>query len=199
MYRARRNRLAAIAAMLTSLLVISCSGVKQVKNEPGSGYVFVDDAEQGQPFMSSNADGAWSVMVSVDAGNEAVNGTVTFTGPAEKTRKMGMCLVQRFDANPGGAICDSVDDCAAAPALLSSGGARYCVPEEIGGPSYCHYRPGPPGEYCAGSPALALAEISPGTYRVTVAASSGTQWLAMACFEACVHLPHAISRAATVR
>ena len=112
---------------------------------------------------------------------------------------MGMCLVQRFGSSAEGVACDTEDDCNSAPHELPTGGSRYCVAPTGGGHKYCHYRPGERTSYCAGSPALDGAEIAPGTYAIDAAASRGTQWLSLACFNACADLPPAISEPATVR
>jgi hypothetical protein len=111
---------------------------------------------------------------------------------------MGMCLLQRYESFSNGISCDTVDDCSSAPADLAPGGSRYCVASNNAGTKYCHYRPGPREDYCAGSPALGLVKIPAGSYRIDIPATPGTQWRALACFNVCANIPPSISETATV-
>ena len=144
-------------------------------------------------------DGEWSVSVSAVAAAGKVAGVATFVGPAGKTRRMGMCLVQHYLSATGGVACHTPDDCQAISASLPPGAHLYCLGSALDGPSHCHFRPGTPQTYCAGSPAQGLSPIAPGTYRVEAAAVAGSEWRAMACFEGCAALPPAASPAVTVR
>jgi hypothetical protein len=156
--------------------------------------------EPGQTSIASaNIDGIWTMKASMRGGAGTASGLVEFSGPAGKTRQMGMCIVRRHQSDTGSVPCDTVDDCASAPAVLPEGGRRYCLAPASRGAKFCHYRPGQPEQNCAGSPALDFARIPPGAYRVDRAAAPGSQWLTLACFNVCVALPPAISESATVR
>ena len=143
-------------------------------------------------------DGQWSVFVTASAAKGSVTGVATFDGPAGQTRRMGICLVRRHVSAAGGAACLTADDCDSLSSSLPPGAHLYCLrpaPPEAG---HCHYRPGPPQAFCAGSPAQALSPIPPGTYRVEVMAPAGSEWRATACFEGCSALPPATSADVTV-
>jgi hypothetical protein len=140
-------------------------------------------------------DGEWSVVVSAVPGAGTVTGIARFDGPSRQTRRMGICLVQRYPAPDGGSACTAPADCDSAS--LPAGAHSYCLGSSPEGA--CHFRPGGPQTYCAGSPALGLSAIAPGTYEVEVAAPAGSEWRAVACFEGCVALPPVASPAVTVR
>ena len=159
----------------------------------------LDGADAQQVVTSSNADGVWTATASASAGEGVVRGVVTFTGPAGKARRMGMCLVQRYGSDQEGVACMTDKHCSSAPAVLPSGEFRYCVAPDASSAKYCHYRPGPPARYCVGAPALGGARIAPGSYRIEVPAPRGSQWLALACFEGCEVAPPSISGPAMVR
>ena len=144
-------------------------------------------------------DGEWSVSAAAIAGAGKVTGMATFEGPAGQTRRMGMCLVQRYTSPEGAVACSTLADCDPVSAALPPGSHLYCVRSKFDGSSYCHFRPDRPEAYCAGSPALELSPVAPGTYRVEVAAPAGSEWHAMACFEGCAALPPVASPAVTVR
>jgi hypothetical protein len=110
-----------------------------------------------------------------------------------------MCLVQRYVSDGEAVTCDTTDDCNSAPFALPAGGSRYCVAPNNSGTKFCHYRPGNRADYCAGSPALELAPVRADSYRIDIAAPQGSQWLALACFNACADLPPSISGSVTVR
>ena len=148
---------------------------------------------------SANVDGIWVARASTLAKNRSVRGLITFTGPAGNTRQMGMCLVQRFGSGSGSVACETEDDCESAPRLLPPGGSRYCLAPNGDSGRSCYFLPGERSRYCAGSPALDHAKIAPGSYSVDAAAAPGTQWLSIACFNACAHLPPAISEPVTVQ
>lgn len=158
-----------------------------------------DDAEWKSATTSANIDGIWSAKTTAIAAEKTVSGLVTFTGPPGKTRQMGMCLAQRYESGADAVACNTVDDCKTAPSMLPDGGSRYCVAPNRTGQKYCHFRPGSRADYCAASPALDLAPVAPGAYRIDHAAAPGTQWLTMACFNICVAIPPAISDQVTVR
>jgi len=149
------------------------------------------------PASERMRDGEWSVVVSAVAGPGTVSGIATFDGPADETRRMGVCLVQRYTRPDGSVACNAPADCEAISAFLPAGAHLYCVGSTPEGA--CHFRPGTPRTYCAGTPALALSAVGPGTYRVEAAADAGSEWRAIACFEGCVALPPAASPAVTVR
>jgi hypothetical protein len=158
-----------------------------------------DRLDARQPVTSSNDDGIWTALTSAAGGKGSVSGRVAFTGPAGKTRGMGMCLLQQYRSPEGQVACNTADDCDAAPAVVPAGGHRYCLAPNNNGPRTCHVRPGDRETYCIGSPALGLARIEPGTYSLDVAAPAGTQWVAIACFEGCAETAPSISATATVR
>jgi hypothetical protein len=161
--------------------------------------VSISERFETRTVTSANIDGIWTATANTIAGDGMVSGLVTFTGPADKTRAMGACLVRQFESATGGAPCDTVDDCNSAPAEIPSGSNRYCVPSNNSGRNYCHYRPGPRSDYCVGSPALNYASIEPGNYRIDIAASPESKWRALACFNACANSPPAISEIAIVQ
>lgn len=142
-------------------------------------------------------DGEWSVVVSVLPGAGTVTGIATFDGPSGQTRRMGICLVQRYTSPDGGIACNAPADCDSISTSLPAGARPYCL--DASPQSACHFRPGGPQTYCAGSPALGLSAIAPGTYQVEVAAPAGSEWRAVACFEGCVALPPVVSPTVTVR
>lgn len=176
-----------------------CQATEPVEAPDKDAPVNSDHLDTRSTVTSANIDGIWVATASVIAKDNGVRGLVAFMGPPGKTRRMGMCLVQRFGSSAEGVACDTEDDCNSAPHELPTGGSRYCVAPTGGGHRYCHYRPGERTSYCAGSPALDGAEIAPGTYAIDAAASRGSQWLSLACFNACADLPPAISEPATVR
>lgn len=144
-----------------------------------------------QLVTSVNADGTWTgnaatpvVSAGTSNSNDRVQGSATFTGPTGATRKLGVCLLQF-----AGGLCNSVSDCSNSPAVLPTGGARYCTGQNGGAQKHCYFRPGSQSAYCAGSPALGGAAVAPGTYttpQIVVAnTSSGSVWLSYGCFEGC--------------
>ena len=147
---------------------------------------------------STNADGDWTANPQVTAAAGSVTGSVTFTGPRNATRMMGMCLARRAEIDSEPVACETGSDCDAAPPDLPSGGSRYCAAPQGGGPQLCHYRPGGVSDYCVGSARFSRMPVAPGVYELTVAAPAGSHWLAMACFEACARTPHAVSKTAVV-
>lgn len=159
----------------------------------------LDPVNAYSEIASANIDGIWTAKASAIGGDKTISGLVKFTGPAGKTRQMGMCLVQRHGSEADAVACDTVDDCGSAPAELPAGGSRYCLAPTGTGQKFCHYRPGQSEDYCAASPALDLAPVAPGFYRVDAAAAPGTQWHAIACFNICVAIPRTMSEPATVR
>ena len=176
-----------------------CQATEAVVAGDENAWSIFDLAGGRSSMVSANIDGIWTAEVSAVAGNGTVSGVVRFTGPAGKTRQMGMCLIQRHGSDADVTVCETVDDCGAAPKALPAGGSRYCIAAEPGGEKYCHYRPGEAKDYCAASPALDRERVAPGTYRIDSAAAAGTQWLASACFNACEALPPAHSQSVTVR
>lgn len=150
-------------------------------------------------LVSENADGTWSAELSATAGEGMVSAFVHFTGPADKTRRMGMCLVQQYGAAPDGVTCSNGEDCGGAPVTLPPGGARYCVAPQDGATRSCHFRPGPGATYCVGTPAIGFAPIAPGEHRLDIEAPAGTWWLALVCFEGCAEIPPLTSATLTVR
>jgi TolB-like protein/DNA-binding winged helix-turn-helix (wHTH) protein/Tfp pilus assembly protein PilF len=158
-----------------------------------------DNIDSPQTVSSANIDGIWTATATTIGGDGTISGLVDFTGPRDKTRQMGMCLLQRYGALSNGVSCDTERDCISAPENLEPGGTRYCIASENGHMKYCHYRPGAREEYCVGSPALKKEKIVPGSYRIDIPAAPGTQWRASACFNRCIDLPPSISETATVR
>lgn len=161
--------------------------------------VATDDGslEPQATLTSVNADGTWTatpnVPTIVSSGN--LKASAAFTGPANKTRKMGVCSLRR--AQPTGKaykICTSVADCFDAPTTLPTGGARYCALPDGETQSQCYYREGPQQGWCAGSPALGGTAVAPGTYETPVQSTS--YWhVSYACFEGCTATDPAVSSA----
>ena len=143
--------------------------------------------------------GEWTAAPAVIGGQGTITGLVTFTGPPGQMRQMGMCLVQRYGPDSSSVLCETIDDCDTAPIDLPAGASRYCVAPGNAGPKYCYFRPGRMADYCTASPALDRIRVAPGTYRVERPAVSGSQWLALSCFEACIASPMIVSESATVR
>ena len=165
-----------------------------------------DDRATGAPdaaprltLASENPDGAWVAELSASAGEGTVSASVNFSGPADKTRRMGMCLVQQHGSPAGAVTCGTPEDCGSAPENLDPGGARYCVASHGSSTRTCHFRPGPGDAYCVGTPAIGFVPIAPGDHRLDIKAPAGTQWLALVCFEGCAEIPPLTSPALSVR
>ena len=158
----------------------------------------VPEAARRMALTSENEDGAWTAELSATARDGTVSAVVFFTGPANKTRRMGMCLAQQYDA-AAGVTCSTGEDCGSAPETLHAGGARYCIAPQDSTTRTCHLRPGAAETYCVGSPAVGYAAIAPGAYRLDITPPAGTQWLAFACFEGCTEIPPLTSQTLTVR
>jgi hypothetical protein len=157
------------------------------------------DAAPRMTLASDNEHGTWTAELSASAEKGAVSALVSLSGPAGKTRRMGLCLVQQYGSLVGGVPCSTRDDCDNAPEALPAGGARYCVAPRHSATRICHFRPGAAKTYCAGSPAIGFAAIAPGAHRLEITAPAGTRWLAMVCFEGCARIPPLASPTLTVR
>lgn len=183
-----------------SLVAGHCSVAESAETGGDDTTAAPANPETDARLTSANIDGIWSAKSSITATRAAVSGVVTFTGPPDKTRQMGMCLVQRYVSDARAVACDTADDCDSAPRELPEGGSRYCVAPGGVGRKFCYYRPGPRPPYCAASPAAPdLPRVPPGEYRVNGAAAEGTEWLTLSCFNACAELPPLISDPAVVR
>ena len=182
-----------------ALVAGRCQDAEPDEAADAGAALVIDKVDGRSAIASANIDGIWTAKSLAIAGNGTVRGLVTFTGPAGKTRQMGMCLVQRYEPNKEAIGCSDVNDCNSAPRLLPAGGSRYCVATGGMGQKYCYYRPGPRESYCAASPAMDLTRVAPGTYRIDSAAAPETHWLALTCFNMCAAIPPAISEQATVR
>jgi TolB-like protein/DNA-binding winged helix-turn-helix (wHTH) protein/Flp pilus assembly protein TadD len=182
-----------------ALVAGRCQAAEPVEAADERVSLILDHVDARLTVASANIDGIWTATASAIAGENAVSGLVIFTGPVGKTRQMGMCLVQRYASDANSVACDTVDECSSTPQVLPAGGSRYCVAPNNSGAKYCHYRPGEKAEYCVGSPTLDLAPTAADSYRIDIAAAPGTQWLSLACFNACAEIPPAISELATVR
>jgi hypothetical protein len=164
-------------------VLVACAAGEAVDSEaPG---LDPNGLEESQVITSVNADGTWTAnaLTPVKPGYE-VSAVATFTGPPGKTRRMGVCALLRGSAGAG-TTCNTVADCSGAPALLPAGGFRYCVAPNGTGTKKCFYRPGPPAQYCTGTPAMAgNPPIAPGTFYTPSTSYTGL-WISYACFEGC--------------
>ena len=157
------------------------------------------DAAPPAVLTSENGDGAWTAELSAAAGEGTVSAVVKFTGPADKTRRMGMCLVQQHESAAGGVACSTREDCVGVPETLPAGGASYCLAPQYDATRTCHFRPGPGEAFCVGTPAIGFAPIAPGDHRLDMKAPAGTRWLALVCFEGCAEIPPLTSPTLIVR
>lgn len=189
-----------VLPMACCVLVLgtACQGPANPPDGDGQ-LAAIPDAAPRMTLASDNEHGTWTAELSATAGKGTVSALVSFTGPAEKTRKMGLCLVQRYSSPMDGVPCSTRDDCDSAPAALSAGGARYCVAPRHSATRICHFRPGAAETYCAGSPAVGFTAIAPGAHRLDITAPAGTRWLALVCFEGCAEIPPLASPTLTVR
>lgn len=141
--------------------------------------------EAQQILYSTNADGTWSANATgTDADSTANRAHATFTGPAGKTRRMGVCLLKKYGGF-NGTPCTTTAQCGAAPTTLPAGGFRYCAAPQNTGQKYCFFRPGPPTTYCAGTPAQNLQPVSPGAKSTPIVVSGKGMFVSYACFEGC--------------
>jgi hypothetical protein len=177
----------AISMLLVSVPLFACA-VENADAEPPE----VSDSEGVGPrqiITSINADGVWTASAQRPTiiASYVVEGSAVFAGPAGKTRRMGVCLLNRASGDPGSAwkACTTVADCASYPAVLPPGGFRYCSGENGGATKKCYYRSGPPAAYCAGTPANGGVEVAPGTYTTPQISSVGFV-ISYACFEGCL-------------
>jgi hypothetical protein len=176
-------------ATLSSVALMACASVtptaeEAVDVEP----VGVDEA---QLIYNTNVDGTWSadaLTPSVGAGETLAR--ATFGGPSNKTRRMGVCLLERYkepSAPFASMPCNTTADCTFAPFSLPSGGFRYCTSPNNSGQKYCYFRPGPATTFCAGTPQDNQFH-PPGNYITWGAAPvqrPAAQYISYACFEGC--------------
>jgi hypothetical protein len=143
--------------------------------------------ETRQVITSVNADGTWTADATGTSGDpDNLYASATFTGPAGKTRRMGSCLLKKYqNASSTPTACTTVADCNSAPSSLPTGGFRYCTNPNGSGTKYCYYRPGTAVSKCVGTPANGGTPIAPGTYQTPGWHGTGT-FLSYACFEGCV-------------
>jgi hypothetical protein len=188
-----------------TILAPACSAA--APTETDSPDVDVDVLESEGIVTSTNADGTWTADAyrpfhQTIVQGQALVGGAKFTGPAGKTRRMGVCLLT-FNANGYGALtpCNDVAQCSSAPTLLPPGGYRYCVTDSgtSTGQKYCAYRPGTQRDYCAGTPANGGQPIPPDTLRLTAPEPpvNGSRWISYACFEGCTVTDPSSSSAGT--
>lgn len=168
-----------VLALLPIVSLFACAAPTTESEAP------TDDVDSLAPLAtitSVNADGSWTATALPTTGNKDDNyATATFTGPAGKTRKMGVCLLKKY---PSTATCESDADCVNRPTTLPSGGARYCTAAEGSVAKYCYYR-GSETTSCAGSPALGAIPVPPGTYSSPSTATGFGKFISYACFEGC--------------
>jgi hypothetical protein len=164
--------------------LVAMSGCASALSEDERAAAVTGAADEQQIIYNTNADGTWSADAQKPQFDEldfyTMRARGTFTGPAGKTRKMGVCLL-KHTTTP----CTTVADCSSSPATLPTGGFRYCTGAN-GGPKYCAFRPGTQGDLCGGSPGLGGVAVAPGYYESGWYFSSGNaQFLSYACFEGC--------------
>jgi hypothetical protein len=179
---------------LVGALAMGCSSQPDTTDDELAPASDLDDVSTLATITSVNADGTWTATANPPSVTSNPGGTAkgsgVFTGPAGKTRRMGVCLLRST-----GTSCNTVADCADAPANLPAGGFRYCTQAEGATGKRCYYRPGTQAGYCAGTPALGGVPVAPGTYTTPTASGAGGEpaFLSYACFEGCAVTDPAIS------
>jgi hypothetical protein len=162
--------------------------------EGDSALVADDDGlAPSQLIYNTNATGTWSASAyAEDMSGGLVQAYSNFTGPANQSRRFGVCaLRQHRPVNGSPVACNSTADCNSAPTSLPAGGFRYCTAPNGVGTKYCFFRPGPATTYCAGTPANGNVPINVGgSGAVTLSAyaenvPSESRWIGYACFEGC--------------
>lgn len=180
---------AAAALILSTALTSACAadGDLAGNGDDAAPSPAGDELDTLQKITSINADGTWTASAWTPYGDtSSAEIGATFTGPSGKTRKMGVCGLQRYGT---GVACSTVANCNNAPTTLPSGGARYCTAPNGTGQKYCYYRPGSATTYCAGSPALGGTAVAPGAYSKAglrfTANWQGATVISYGCFEGC--------------
>lgn len=181
-------------------LVAACGGTSDLDDVAPTADL--DGTDELGSVTNCNVDGCWtgSAIEPLYDGGMELRARAVFSGPADKTRRMGVCLLQRYGS---GVNCTQASDCANAPTTLPSGGSRYCAAVEGSTQKQCYYRPGTNVNYCAGSPALpcvstitgqactcgtsncAPPPVAPGEYTSPVRTVSAGTYISYACFESC--------------
>lgn len=170
-----------------ALTTVACSTETDDGVAPEAADVSLDGE---QLVTTTNADGTWTGNAYTfetygPLGRAVVNAAADFTGPAGKKRKMGLCLL-RMSSITCTATTQAQVDSQCASITLPTGGSRYCTAPNGSGTKKCAWREGPPSTYCAGSPALAGAAVSPGTYTAPGKGNKmSVPYISYACFEAC--------------
>lgn len=146
-----------------------------------------DDAELGTLAAKTGGTGWTGTASAFQNGSPAAYqffAIGSFAGPANTSRKMGVCAVQRYYA---GTTCSSVSDCSGL--TPPTGGANYCLAPDNAGTKYCYFR-GASASWCGGSPATGAAVTTDGSGNATVWAAAtvsqpGVHAAGYACFEGC--------------
>lgn len=193
------NKLISMVALGAFVMAAGCAS-QTGAGEVDPSLVDEDATEPQQLLTSTNADGTWTAdalapQVHDDGTMAYMSASANFTGPSGKTRRMGVCLLEKTTTT-----CNTVADCGSAPSYLPTGGFRYCTNLNGTGTKYCAVRNGPPTEYCAGTPALGGARVAPGTYQTAMLETGyGRPHLSYGCFEGCAATDPSSSSTAKVR
>lgn len=176
-----------LAVVGTLVVLAGCSAQESTADAP---VVAEDAIGEQQIIYSSNANGSWSANSHPPHGGYT-NGSSTliasadFTGPAGKTRRMGVCLLELTNRPCTGGTQAAVDS-QCGSLNVPPGGYRYCAAPDNAGQKYCAVRQGSPGTYCAGTPALGGAAVAPGSYATgEVNVGQGGNHISYGCFEGC--------------
>lgn len=176
------NRVHSLAMVASFLTLAACTSEATSSDLPET----EEGLEASQTIYNTNADGTWSASAQTPWLDDIYNpyymkGGASFGGPSGKTRKMGVCLLEKT-----GTVCNTVADCGSSPASLPTGGSRYCSTLNGTGSKYCMFRPGTQTAWCAGSPALGGTAVAPGSYQTNwMNVPWQTPYVSYACFEGC--------------
>jgi hypothetical protein len=184
------NRKLFVGSSVTALAGVALFGaacVSPVGDAPDDDAppIDTDRVEGSQLVTSVNADGTWTADAQWPGGVYGVTASAVFTGPAGKTRRMGVCLLRGHLTSNAYVPCNSVADCSGAPASLPAGGFRYCTAPGGAGQKYCFYRPGSALAWCDGTPANGGIPVPPGVYSKGHQAPAASPYISYACFEGC--------------
>jgi hypothetical protein len=185
---------------LTRSVVLMCGVVagcaEAIPEGTGDTPDIVEDALGTEATITNtNADGVWVAdAIGTSANVDNLFAKASFTGPAGKTRRMGACLLRRYEPPSGGAqTCTTVADCSNAPSTLPTGGFRYCTASAGSTIKRCYFRPGPPTTHCVGTPANGGQPIASGFYNTPGGPEREGAYISYACFEGCTASDPAIS------
>jgi hypothetical protein len=180
--RASRSLAVGFLGSIGLALMIGCTATA-ASQEIGQAPEVDDDSLEGQQIIySTNADGTWSANADVEdfEFGRLIFSTI-FGGPANKTRRMGVCALRRAGT---GVACNTVNDCTMG---VPSGGFKYCTAPNGTGQKLCFIRPGSQTSFCAGTPANGGVPIPAQTLSKTVNTNlnGGGYWISYGCFEGC--------------